>query len=203
MTPRNAVRTLFRAAMTVGTLVTVTACKDLPTSVPDFGMNVPPSGASPAFVGTTYKSTGKFSTTYYGNWCGSFWSGGTTGKESPIDRLDTACQTHDGAYGTADAYWGQQYRAATTRTARASACTSWRLNYFNANNALASAAYNLPGRSALEKSVTSMEKPDVWGYDSRIFGPHPRSAYQRVTFRDGLVAVRVTGLFKDPPCSLI
>ena len=32
----------------------------------------------------------------------------------------------------ADSYWGQVYRSATTKTARASACTSWRLNYFNA-----------------------------------------------------------------------
>lgn len=195
---RNVISTFSRSVLALSTFGMVTACADLPTSVPEFALEISPT--APAAVATTFKSTGKFSMFYYGNWCGKNWSGGTSKKESAIDRLDTACQNHDRDYATADAYWGKEYRSATTKPVRASACTNWRLNYFNANNTLVSVASKIPGRPALEKSMKAGEKPDVWSYDSRVFGPHPRTASERDAFRDRLVTGRFTGLFKDPPC---
>lgn len=202
MLSRNGATSQSRAVIVAAALTAVAACSDVPTSVPDFNREPLPTDIAAAYAAAaTYASTGKFSALYYGNWCGPSWSGGSSRREPPIDQMDVACQTHDRDYVIADSYWGQQYRTAKTKALRAAACTSWRYNYFNANNALMSAAAVLPAKSALEKSMKAKETPDVWGFDSRIFGPHPRTAAQRVVFRDAVIAVRLTGLFKDPPCS--
>lgn len=159
--------------------------------------------SEPTFAATaTSSSTGKFGTEYYGNWCGPSWSGGVTGligTAAPIDNLDRACKDHDLAYDKADKTWAPKYAAANWFT-KFSVCSSWKTDYTTANNTLARVARNLPGVTLLIASMQAGQTPDVWGYNSNTFGPMPRTALQRDTFRNNVVAVNALQLFKKPAC---
>jgi hypothetical protein len=172
-------------------------------TVPSFGAFYPGLHTPGTFMNTsTYSaaSQGQFSLQHYGNWCGGDWSGGFTGVEPPIDNMDSACQTHDRAYATADAHWGNEYANAPTTPKRVLACNSWRLSYVFANNTLARAAIGLPSKSALEQSIARGDTPDVWGFDPRVFGPHQRTVAQRDYYRYRVLIARATFVFKDPSC---
>jgi RHS repeat-associated protein len=44
------------------------------------------------------ETTGSLWWSKNGNWCGAGWSGGSSGKEPPLDSLDDACMRHDKCY---------------------------------------------------------------------------------------------------------
>lgn len=187
----------------IGLVVLLPACSDSPT-----GATVPETAVEElGGIQAVYESPGKFSALYYGNWCGGGWSGGATGSTPgnapPIDRLDIACQTHDRAYITADASFKAKYEAERNRTAKNAICVSWRAAYVTANGGLATAAAGLPSAKDLLASLLAQRKPDAWGYDPRIFGPHPITYLQRSQFALSVRAANVLSLFKTPTCSPI
>lgn len=199
---------LGRFPVTVALSILSVACAESPTGIPEFNGSNPAifvapdrTPFAPDTVSMLMTKAGQFGLRYYGKWCGPDWSGGTAGGELPIDRMDTACRTHDRAYESANNYWGPKYRAATTTTMKNSYCTSWRTAYKNADNSLAASAANLPSRIALAYSVSRGETPDVWGYDKRIYGAHPWSAYQRSDYAYNVRIVNALLLFRDPACS--
>jgi len=51
-----------------------------------------------ADVASMKRDVEKFSLPIYGKWCGPGWSGGKSGKDGPIDKVDAACQAHDYCY---------------------------------------------------------------------------------------------------------
>lgn len=201
------VRTPSRRLLCIAIVAVAAACQRSQDDLVGPAQLAAPAANRPsmAAAAAAYLSPGRFSITYYGNWCGGGWSGGVSGgafgSAAPVDKMDVACQKHDYAYQAADQYWGPKYKAAKTTSDRKSYCTSWRDAYASANKALAVAASLLPGRVALAWSMTIGETPDVWGYDSRIYGPHPWKAYQRNDYAERVITAKVLGLFNDPPCS--
>jgi hypothetical protein len=192
-----------RAGIYAVAIMSMAAC-ELPTEMPpsdklarDARSHALPASLTVALF-TAYKSPGIFVAEYYGNWCGPNWSG-AGGVLAPIDKLDTACKTHDKAFAAADTKWTTKYKKAKNASERKTYCTSWRNDYKAANTALSLAASRLPDRNTLASSMKRGDTPDVWGYDSRIYGPHPYTATKRFNYAVGTIAL--TWAFKDPPCS--
>jgi hypothetical protein len=200
VTMRSNLSHFVRSAMSATSLlVTLSAC-ELPTA-PSADKSIEPTLVAPSLsLTSSFRSAGRFFPPYYGQWCGPSWSGGSTGSESSIDRLDSACKKHDESYAAADRYWQPLFKYARTLSASWSYCQSWKAAYKTADGVLKTAAQSLSSLTMLQASMTRGDAPDVWGYDRRVYGTHVLSATGRSLYRDGVVAASVTGLFKNPPC---